>query len=381
MKTDKRIAYFLEISLIIILFFALFASNIWNRWLIAIIIGLYSYICYKTLRKRDIKSYHKKQVKILMILFAFIYLGVIYLVGLYFELVRSKILFSISTILEIILPFAIILISSEVIREVFLSQKLLITINKKDKNLSPYFTFISMVLIDVLIYTGTYDLTILDDFLTALGYVLFASISSNLLFNYLAMKYDAKGIIWYKLITNLYMYIIPIVPNIYMFLQSFIKMLYPYIMYIIIEKLFTKNEFSISYGQRKKEFAVNTILMVVTVLLIMLISRQFDYGVMVIGSRSMTGTLDKGDAVVYVRYEEQPVVAGQVIIFNYNGIQTIHRVVKILNVNGEKRFYTKGDANEKMDDGYIKESDIYGLVKLNIKYVGYPTIWVRNMFD
>ena len=381
MKTDKRIAYFLELSFIAILFFALFASNIFTRWGLAITIGIYGILCYKYLRKRDIKSYHKRQVTILLTVFAIIYLGVIYLIGLYFGLVKSKIVFSLSTIFNILIPFTIILVTSEIIREIFLSQKLIITINKKDKDLSPYFTFAAMVLIDVLIYTGTYDLTILDDFLSALGYVLFASISSNLLFNYICSRYDNRGIIIYKLITNLYMYIIPVVPDIFMFLQSFIKMLYPYIMYIIIEKLFTKNEFSVSYGQRKKEFAINTMLMVVTVMLIMLISRQFDYGVMVIGSRSMMGTLDKGDTVLYVRYEDQPVEAGRVIIFNYNGIQTIHRVVKILNVNGEKRYYTKGDANENMDDGYITESDIYGLVKLNIKYVGYPTIWVRDMFD
>ena len=381
MKSDRKTAYILEISLIIILFFALFASNIFTRWGTAIFLGIYSFICHRKLRKRDIRSYHKNQVKILMTVFGIIYVGVIYLIGLYFGFVLSKIQFSIPTLINVIIPFAIILISSEVIRETFLSQKLIISVKKREKNISPYLTFISMVLIDVIAYIGIYDLSILDDFLTALGYVLFASLSSNLLFNYIANRYDTKGILIYRLITNLYMYIIPVIPDTFMFLQSFIKMLYPYILYVLIDKLFSKNEFSISYGQKKKDFITTTCLMVVTLLMIILISGQFKYGVMVIGSRSMTGTLNKGDVALYERYEEQTIDAGQVIIFDYKGIQTIHRVVKIVNVNGENRYYTKGDANAKMDESYTTDSKIYGLVKVSVKYAGYPTIWVKEIFS
>ena len=36
----------------------------------------------------------------------------------------------------------------------------------------------------------------------------------------------------------------------------------------------------------------------------------------------------------------------------------MHRVVKILNVNGINRYYTKGDANKHADDGYITKEDI-----------------------
>ena len=102
---------------------------------------------------------------------------------------------------------------------------------------------------------------------------------------------------------------------------------------------------------------------------------------MVIGSRSMTGALNKGDVILFKKYENQELNDNQIIIFNYDGVQTIHRINKIIKVNDEYRFYTKGDANKKLDNGYRLEDDIYGIVKLKIPYIGYPTLWLRNLFN
>ena len=69
-------------------------------------------------------------------------------------------------------------------------------------------------------------------------------------------------------------------------------------------------------------------------LITMLISCQFRYGILVIGSESMTGTINKGDAVVFESYEGQLLQTGQIIIFDYNGIQTVQRIVEIKKING-----------------------------------------------
>ena len=62
-------------------------------------------------------------------------------------------------------------------------------------------------------------------------------------------------------------------------------------------------------------------------------------------------------------------------------MSTIHRVVEIKNINGEVRYFTKGDANKSYDGGYRTEADINGLVKLKIKYIGWPTLWLRRLFN
>ena len=380
MKKDKIRVFILEILLVVILFFALFALNIFTRSILAIIMGIYAVMVAYLLKRRKISSINKKQVTILMIIFSIFYLGMFYLFGLYFGFVKSKIILSFSNLFRFILPISIIIISSELIRRIFLLYKLVIKLKSKKMDISPLLTFISMVIIDLLIYTEVYNLAKLDDFLTILGFVFFASLSCNLLYNYITNRYGSKGIIIYRLITVLFIYIFPIIPDMYIFFRSFLRMLYPYIIYLVFEKLYSKNDYIIAVQDKKKEIVGNTILLIIAALLVMLISCQFRYGVIVVGSGSMTGTLNMGDAVIFEKYTNQQIEEGQVIIFNYNDIQTIHRVVDIQKVNGEYRYYTKGDANKRNDEEYRTNADIYALVKLRVKYIGYPTLWVRELF-
>ena len=381
MKTDKIKTLALELALIPILLLAFLIPTSYARWGMSVLLTIYAIICNKVLKRKQIKSHYKDQVMTIMIVLGLMYLGIFYATGLYFELVKSKILLSINTIVNIIAPITISIIATEYIREIFIHQEFNITIKTNKFNLSPLITFISMVIIDLLMYGGNINIDNLDVLLTRVGYFLFASISSNLLFNYISIRYDKRGIIIYRLITTLFVYIIPIVPQIYTFFESFLKMLYPYVMYVIIEKLFSKNEFAVSYGAQKKEFILNSILMIITAGLIMLISCQFRYGIMVIGSNSMTGTLNKGDAIIFEEYKNQELEEGRVIIFDYNGMQTIHRIERIIKVNGEYHYYTKGDANKKADEGYRTQNDISGVVRIRVKYLGYPTLWIRSLFN
>ena len=95
----------------------------------------------------------------------------------------------------------------------------------------------------------------------------------------------------------------------------------------------------------------------------------------------MTGTINVGDTIIYEQYKNQTIKKGDIIIFNNSGIKTIHRVIKIENINKETRYTTKGDANELEDLGYITKENIIGIKKLRIKFIGYPTIWLRELFN
>lgn len=381
MKKNKFKVYILELLFIFGLIFTLLAPNIITRNVLMYIILIYMIFICLLLKRRKSTSIYKKQVTILMIIFALIYLGVFYLMGLFFGFEKAKITLSIWTVFRFIIPFTIIIISTEIIRKVFLSQDVKIRVKSKQIDPSLILTYIAVVLVDLVIYTGVYDLNNLDDFLKGVGFVLFASLSCNLLYNYIAIRYDIKGIIIYRLITTLFIYIIPITPDVYIFFQSFLRMLYPYLIYIVLDRLYSKNDFIIAYNEKRKEVIGNASLLVIMTLLIMLISCKFQYGILVIGSRSMTGTIDKGDAIIFKKYDGQKIYEGQVIIFDYDGIQTVHRVDKITVVNDEIRYYTKGDANKKRDDNYITKDKIYGLVKFKVKYIGHPTLWIRELFS
>ena len=94
----------------------------------------------------------------------------------------------------------------------------------------------------------------------------------------------------------------------------------------------------------------------------------------------MTGSINKGDAIIYEKFKNQDLKKGQVIIFSYNNIKTVHRIVEIRKVNGEYRLITKGDFNKNKDGGFRSNKTIEGVVKLRIKYIGLPTLWFRSLF-
>ena len=94
----------------------------------------------------------------------------------------------------------------------------------------------------------------------------------------------------------------------------------------------------------------------------------------------MTGELNKGDIALYERYDDQFIAEGQVIVFEQSKSMIIHRVVDIQVINGTTRYYTKGDANEDLDTGYITQADIVGLVDHKLPFLGFPTLWMRSLF-
>lgn len=372
MNRDKIKLYVLEILLLLVLFLALFVSNIFNRTVLAILLFVFAIITRIFIKRKKAASIYKKQVAWLMFGFSIIYIVVFYLLGLYFGYYRAPTTFGIATVIKFILPLATIIYSSELIRK---------TIIVQDSKLSKVLMSISMILIDLIVYSGVYDITNMDDMLTVLGFIFFASIACNLLYNYITVRYSSAGVIIYRMITVLYVYLIPYIPNVFLFFRTFLRMLYPYIMYVILEYTYSKTSYASQYKDRKKNTIWSSISLVITSIIIALISCQFRWGILVIGSGSMTGTIDKGDAIIYESYKnDSKVKSGTVIVFEKDNIQIVHRVVDVISSGGTLRYYTKGDANKKIDDGYITSNDIHGIVKFKIPYIGYPSLWIRDLF-
>ena len=382
MKKDKIKLYFLEIIFLIILFIALFVSNKISRIVLAIIILLFGIIVKLLFKKKKIIRTTSKEVMYLMMGFGLLYVILFYLLGfIYFNFNQHRVLFSFETIINFIIPYIVIIVSSEVIRFTLLSQNGKIRIRNTNYDYSKGLTIIIMVLIDLIIYTGVYDLTRLEDLLAAIGFISFASISCNLFYNYYTKRFGIMGIIFYRMITILYVYIIPVVPDVYIYIRSFLRMLYPYLMFLVLDNTFGKRNFVVPYYERRKNAFFVTGLIILMAILTMLISCQFRYGVLVIGSESMTGAINRGDVSFYEAYHGQEIHVGDIVIFKYENIEIVHRVVEAKSVNGEIRYYTKGDVNKLNDPEYRTEKDLVGVSLFKIKYVGMPTLWLHSLFN
>lgn len=381
MKRGNFRILLLEIFLIAIFFFALFAPRMISRYLVALTLIITTIILDKKVRIKSNDYIYEKQVTIMMSVFALIYLAIYYATGLYFGFVRSAFSLNITAFIRIILPISLITIWVELLRKILLSQDCLLVFKGKKINLSVIFTFILTVLADLIIYVGIYNVETLDNVLKIVGFVIFASISCNLLYQYLSVRFGPKGIISYRLIIVLAMYVIPVQPDVFTFLRSFFRMIYPFIMYLILEATYAKKKSALLYKQRKKNIWQTIVTILIMTQLIMLISCKFKYGIIVIGSESMTGTINMGDAIIYERYDGGPIKQGQVIMFEKGDIRIVHRAIKVSNIDGKINIITKGDANKEIDNWTLTQQDIKGLVKLRIRYIGIPTIWVNKLFN
>ena len=90
----------------------------------------------------------------------------------------------------------------------------------------------------------------------------------------------------------------------------------------------------------------------------------------------MTPTLNIGDAVIINKYvDKSKLKENDIIAYKRDGVLIVHRIIK---VNKDKTYETKGDYNNSSDYGYINSDAIFGKVIIKIPYLAYPAVKLRN---
>ena len=341
----------------------------------AIILVPAAFVIPVIIKKRSIHSIYKKQVLLIVSVIALVLVMVYYLSGMKFGFFKNPYGLNVGNFFKFFLPISAIIICTEMIRAVFMAQG--------DK-VATAFCYLFGVVGEMLIVSNVSSVTSFNRFIDLVAGALFPALLSNLLYNYLSKRYGMLPNISFRCITTLYAYLFTIVSGVSDSIVNFFKLLIPIAIYIFIGSLYEKKK-RYALDNRSRLRRVLSITLTVSALVIMsgtvmLISNQFKYGSLVIATESMTGELNKGDIVIFERYENQTVTEGQVIVFEKYGTTVVHRVVDIEIINGNARYYTKGDANEDMDAGFITKSDIRGFAQKKLPLLGYPTLWARSLF-
>ncbi len=308
-----------------------------------------------------------------MIVLGLLYVGLYYALGAYTGYAVNDVKFGWFSIKNFIFPIGVTIISTEIIRAKLLCFK---------GKYSRIMTYLIGVLSEVAIYMAVYDTRQLEQLLLLIGLV-GAALTSNLLYNFISVRFGAGSIIAYRLITSLYAYIIPVLPDVYAFFSSFCRMMAPLFVYWVIDRTFVKHdEKALAKGGTVLGRILGTIACIIMVGFIMVVSCQFSVGAIVIGSSSMSGAIDTGDVVVMKRIgADERLREGDIVVFNRRNERIVHRLIKISTVAGEERYYTKGDMNESEDEGYVTKSDLMGKVLFKVPAVGWPTLWLKEVFD
>ena len=136
------------------------------------------------------------------------------------------------------------------------------------------------------------------------------------------------------------------------------------------------------YNSRK--LVLYSIITFVLLIIVLLTSGLFKYQALTIGSGSMTPKIEKGDIVIVESLnssEIKEIKKGDILVYNHDNKIIVHRVVKISNINNKITFNTKGDNNETKDSWIVKDSDVIGIVKFKIKWLGMPTVALNELLN
>ena len=70
-----------------------------------------------------------------------------------------------------------------------------------------------------------------------------------------------------------------------------------------------------------------------------------------------------------------------VLVYKHDNKVIVHRIIKILDINKKKYYYTKGDNNESPDGYPIEVKDIIGIGVSKIPYVGLPAVELNKLMS
>jgi signal peptidase len=372
MSKDKKILYASSAALLLVLLGALFFPAANARVITALLLAAVATAVFFLVKKRPILSINKNTVLLLMLAMGAVCLVLYYLTGVHFGFYKSSTPLSWRSFFRNILPIVTIIIAIEVIRYVLLAQK---------AKFAWVLAYVSGVLSEVLVFSTLSGITGFNRFMDTVGLYLLPAVTANILYNYLSKNYGVLPGMVYRLITSLYTYVLPVYPQTPDAIFSFAKLIVPLFIYMFISMLYAKGGKKHAKPEKLAAKLISTALSAIFMIsIVMLITGEFRYRSVIIATESMTGEINKGDAIIYEEYDKQYIKEQDVIVFLKNDNRIVHRVVLMERINGETRYYTKGDANDDWDTGYITDADIEGVVLFKIPYVGYTSIWLRDVF-
>lgn len=268
-----------------------------------------------------------------------------------------------------------------IVREVIRYSVVNVRTTKKWQNiLIQVLLTIMCILVDLAIAPKIYTFTTFTLVYEFIAMFLIPSASKNILLNYLSVIGGYPITFAYVLIMDLYIYFLSVRPELNMLLEAVILLVFPYVVYNYVKELNNRKTIVKRREKKKENKVVTFISSVIFIILVCLVSREFKYSMIGIGSESMTGTINKGDAIIYKRYEKDENIKDKVIVFRRNNVMIVHRVVKAYPLDGEYVYQTKGDANESADNWLVEESDILGVVEKRIPLIAWPSVLLGEIF-
>ena len=378
-KTIKEV-YLIELLILFVIGILYFIKVQTTKIFIAIlgfvIVLFVTFLNYK--KKKDNKFNRDSAFRIVVAVLLF-YFIIISMLGLILGFQKTLFSLNVSVWFQGLIPALILTILSEYTRYV------LIRNNFTDKVAIANITLL-MMLFNIIINANIYNLADNYTIFIFICTIVIPAVAQELLCSYMIYNYGLLPSITFKLVINLYGYVVPIFTHLGNYLYGTFEILIPFTIYMILSHYLKTNTDIKNRKKRYKKTAIGIIsipIIVLLLILIVLISGLFKHKMIAIASNSMMPTYERGDAIIYKKLTKDDIKSlkiGDILVFKRDNKVITHRIVKIKEENSKLYFYTKGDSNLTNDPDAVKEDDILGIVEKIIKYIGYPTVRLNALF-
>lgn len=375
MKKSFKQLLTIQIFMLLVIITGFFYGNVFKNDL-QIIFLFVSFVALYSVFRLDIRNdfKYRQTLKTVMICLLF-YFILIYVGGLFTGFAKTIYSFGFTNLIYNIIPTLIYIVLMEFIRSIY--------INRSNNNkIIIVLSCIVFIVYDSFSKFYLYNLSVSDDLYEYIGLVILVSIARNIFLSILCSKSNVINCIIYRIITELYIFVVPIVPNFGPYINSVLEITLPLIIGLI---LMSPSKRILPSPNMTKRGRISSIVVVSILLLIILLnSGLIKYQMFVIGSNSMNPYIYRGDVIIARRTnskEIKQIKKGEILVFRYDKKIVSHRVYKIITRNNKLYFRTKGDNNDQVDDNLAKESDVIGTVSFRIKYIGLPSIWLREALE
>lgn len=377
MKKGYTKVLIIEVIMTMFLLVNSFVVNIFSNYMLVLFL-LLSLVLFKIFFDFE-KDRHRNTNSIItyLIIYLLMVLIIYYAIGLITGYVRVPNYYTMYGIFTFILPTALIIIISE-----FLRYQLL---RKSEGNFKLIvLTTILFILVDVsnAIYFSNFNSGYQT--LVFIGLTLLPSICKNIFSTYTSSKTGYKPAMILNLSMGLYKYLIPIIPNYNEYFQSMFSLIIltaiTFIIYRILRKELKEDELDTKTSNKPMIIAY-IIEIIIAIILIYFISGYFKYYAIAIASNSMYPTFERGSVVIIQKIDKNydDLEIGDIIAYKYENKIIAHRIAKIIEIDEERYFYTKGDANNNTDNYVVTENMIMGTINAYLPFLGYPTILINEL--
>lgn len=378
MKKSEIKLVVLEIISIFLFIVNIFTKYFDNQYIVIILLLLMFIISLFISRFEKEKILDKKSIIKNTIIYTISYLVLMYGIGILTGYIKTSYSLNLINIIKNIFPVIIFILIEELFRY---------HICKKagKKKIVIILSILLFVLMDISLSIQFYNFNDKSKIIELITMTVLPSIFKNIMLSFFSYQYGYKVCIIYQLITNIYVYIMPVFPNLSIYLESILKILLPLFVGTLIYLRFKKITIKSFRNNSRWLKIITGIIIGLTIITIVLYSNLFSYTIAVIGSGSMNPTLKKGDMILIdktYRKKTNKLKVGQVLVFKIKDTIYTHRIIKIDKANGKYSISTKGDRKgQAIDSWIVTENDIIGITKLKIPMIGYPSVWLKDLVE